>query len=141
MSLIVSNRPKETAGERIKRLRENMNMTQLELATKIGTSKQNISRYEKGVVENIPIRKIDAIARALGTTYEYLTTGFDSLSDVVVYYDEGGNAHSDVIGDDRQKLHRIIDAASDEQLELIERLLSLPTEQIEALAALLRAGR
>ena len=36
-----------TIGERIKNLRERHNMTQTELAEAIGTTKQNIYKYEK----------------------------------------------------------------------------------------------
>ncbi|MBQ7363236.1 MAG: helix-turn-helix domain-containing protein, partial [Clostridia bacterium] len=39
-----------------------------ELAELIGTSKQTIHRYENGVISNIPPRKIESLATALGTS-------------------------------------------------------------------------
>lgn len=51
-----------TIGERIKLLRESKGMTQPELAEKIGTTKQNIYKYETGIVTNIPSDKIELIA-------------------------------------------------------------------------------
>ena len=55
-------------GENIRKLRKARKMTLLELAEAVGTSKQNIHRYETGVISNIPSDKIVAIAEALGTT-------------------------------------------------------------------------
>lgn len=53
-----------TTGERIKYYRKQAHLTQDELAQKIGTTKQNIYKYEKGVVDNIPLSRISAIASA-----------------------------------------------------------------------------
>ena len=51
-----------TIGERIKLLREDKNLTQTELAEAIGTTKQNIYKYENGIITNIPSDKIEQIA-------------------------------------------------------------------------------
>lgn len=56
-----------TIGERIKYYREMAGMTQQELATKAGVSYQAISKYENGVVTNIPTKRLQLIADALGT--------------------------------------------------------------------------
>ncbi len=56
-----------TIGERIKYYRELAGMTQLELAKKAGVSYQAISKYENGVVTNIPTKRLQLIADALGT--------------------------------------------------------------------------
>lgn len=55
-------------GARLRELRKAQGMTLEELAMSIGTSKQTVQRYEKGVISNIPTEKIEALARALGTT-------------------------------------------------------------------------
>ena len=60
-------------GNRIYLLRKSMNMTQEELAEKIGTTKQNIYRYEKGLVDNIPIFRIKKMSDVFGVSPEYLT--------------------------------------------------------------------
>lgn len=52
-------------GKRIKTIRKEKNITQQELATKIGKSKSTIEKYEAGKVENIPYLVVDDIAKAL----------------------------------------------------------------------------
>lgn len=56
----------ETTGERIKRYREALGMTQEELAAKIRTSPQNIYKYEKGIIHNIPMGRIQALSEVFG---------------------------------------------------------------------------
>lgn len=60
------------AGERIKLRRKEIGMSQTELAEKVGTTKQNIYKYENGIITNIPSDKIEAIAAALSTSPSYL---------------------------------------------------------------------
>lgn len=64
-------------GERIRRLRIEKRITQIELAEKLNTTKQTISKYEKGIVTNIPSDRIEALARILETTPEYIL-GWDT---------------------------------------------------------------
>ncbi len=90
MSLI-AHRMEGAVGDRIKDLRKLRGMTQGDLAVKVGTSKQNISRYENGVVENIPRKQLELIAYVLDTTYEYLATGYDPRFDEEDIYDAEGN--------------------------------------------------
>lgn len=54
-----------TVGERISMLREAAGMTQEQLAGLIGTTPQNIYKYEKSIITNIPIKRMEAIAQAL----------------------------------------------------------------------------
>lgn len=61
-----------TIGERIKLLREDKKITQSELAERIGTTKQNIYKYENGIITNIPSDKIEAIAYVLGVSPIYI---------------------------------------------------------------------
>lgn len=61
-----------TIGQRIKISREKASLSQIELAEKIGASKQNLYKYENDIITNIPSDKIEAIARALNTTPAYL---------------------------------------------------------------------
>ena len=55
-----------TIGERIKKIRQDMDLSQVELAEKIGVSKQTLFKYENGIITNIPSDKIEAIARVTG---------------------------------------------------------------------------
>lgn len=61
-----------TTGEKIKTLRTSMNMSQEELAVKIGKKKAAIHKYESGLVENLKRKTIADLARALETTPAYL---------------------------------------------------------------------
>ncbi|MBS5550306.1 MAG: helix-turn-helix domain-containing protein [Oscillospiraceae bacterium] len=66
-----------TIGERIRAAREEKKMTQEELGTICGTTKQSIFKYETGVITNIPRDKMEKIASALGVTPTYLM-GWDT---------------------------------------------------------------
>ena len=61
-----------TKGQRIKELRERRKMTQEELAKKLNTTKQTISKYEKDIVTNIPSDRIEALSKVLNSTPEYI---------------------------------------------------------------------
>lgn len=61
-----------TKGERIRDLRRSKGITQVEMAKLLSTTKQTISKYEKGIVTNIPSDRIEAIAVILDTTPEYI---------------------------------------------------------------------
>ena len=53
---------------RLKELRKARGLTLDALATLVGTSKQTIQRYETGVISNIPPKRVEELALALGTT-------------------------------------------------------------------------
>lgn len=55
-------------GERIRTLRKAKNMTQSELAELLNTTKQNIFKYENGIVTNIPSDKIEKMAEIFGVS-------------------------------------------------------------------------
>ena len=59
-------------GERIRSRRDALGMTQTELADALSTTKQNIYKYENGIISNIPSDKIEAMAEILKTTPAYL---------------------------------------------------------------------
>lgn len=61
-----------TIGERIKAARESANLTQEELGSKCGTTKQTIYKYEIGKVTNIPLDRLEKIAEAVGVSAAYL---------------------------------------------------------------------
>lgn len=75
-----------TKGERIRLRREQLGMTQTQLAEAIGSTKQNIYKYENNIISNIPSDKMEAIAAALHTTPAYLmgweTRDADSASEI-----------------------------------------------------------
>lgn len=52
-------------GKSILYYRTKKGMTQEELAKRIGTTPQNVYKYEKGIVTSIPLTKLELIAEAL----------------------------------------------------------------------------
>lgn len=62
-----------TIGEKIQKRRKELNMTQVDLANKLKTTKQTIGKYEHGIVTNIPLNKVIELAKALECEPEYLT--------------------------------------------------------------------
>lgn len=67
-------------GERIKERRLAMNLTQEELAQKLGLQKSAIAKYENGRVENIKRSVISKMAAILECTPSYLM-GWEPMSD------------------------------------------------------------
>ena len=61
-----------SVGKRIKLLREYINISQTELATAIGVSKQTLYKYENDIITNIPSDKIEAIAKITNVTPAYI---------------------------------------------------------------------
>lgn len=61
-----------TKGERIRQLRINKGISQTDLAKYLKTTKQTISKYEKGIVTNIPSDKVEAMATLFGSTPQYI---------------------------------------------------------------------
>ncbi|WP_298034292.1 helix-turn-helix domain-containing protein [uncultured Dysosmobacter sp.] len=59
-------------GSRIKTAREAKNLTQEELGTLCGTTKQTIFKYENNIVTNIPTDRLEKLAEVLGVTPAYL---------------------------------------------------------------------
>ena len=94
-------------GERIKLRRKEIGISQTDLADKIGTTKQNIYKYENGIITNIPSDKIEAIAAVLSTTpaalmgwEESQLASPDISSDIVTFQIEAGvAAHYDAMPD------------------------------------------
>ena len=68
-----------TIGTRIKNKREELGIAQVELARKIGCTKQTIYKYENDIVTNIPSDNVEKLANALNTTPAYLM-GWDKTS-------------------------------------------------------------
>lgn len=59
-------------GTRIKELRTLAGMSQEELGKRVGVQRAAIQKYEKGTVENIPIRTIEKIAIVFDVSPTYI---------------------------------------------------------------------
>ena len=64
-------------GTRIKYLRSITKMSQDELGKRVGVQRAAINKYEKGTVENIPIKTIEKIAEVFEVSPIYIL-GWDS---------------------------------------------------------------
>ena len=65
-------------GTRIRELRIISNMSQEELGRRVGVQRAAIQKYEKGTVENIPLRTIEKIANVFSVSPTYIV-GWDNL--------------------------------------------------------------
>lgn len=61
-----------TIGERIKKVRENLGMSQVAFADKINVSKQTLYKYENNIITNIPSDKIEMIAKLGNVSPSYI---------------------------------------------------------------------
>lgn len=61
-----------TIGDRIRKQRESVGISQTELAEKVNVSKQTLYKYENNIITNIPSDKIEGIARVIGVSPGYL---------------------------------------------------------------------
>ena len=61
-----------TKGLRIRLKREELNISQTDLAKRVNISKQTLYKYENDIVTNIPSDKIEEIADALGVSPGYI---------------------------------------------------------------------
>lgn len=66
--------------DRIKKLREENNITQEELASVLNTTKQTVYKYENGLITNIPSDKIELLANCFRVSPAYLM-GWDETTE------------------------------------------------------------
>ena len=71
-----------SVGEKIKFLRESMNLTQTELGDRLGVKKNAVSKWDCGRVEDIPTSKIKAMANLFGVKASYLIEDEESEKSV-----------------------------------------------------------
>ncbi len=81
-------------GSRIKAAREAKKLTQEELGTLCGTTKQTIFKYENNLVTNIPTDRLEKLAEILGVTPSYLMGWEDALLESVKEESESGRTQA-----------------------------------------------
>lgn len=62
----------DSPGTKIKYLRQLANMSQEELGRRVGLQRAAINKYEKGTVENIPIKTIEKIAQVFDVSPTFI---------------------------------------------------------------------
>lgn len=70
-----------TKGQRIKAKREALKISQTDLATSIGVSKQTLYKYENDIVTNIPSNIIELLADRLMCSPAYIM-GWDAQDSI-----------------------------------------------------------
>jgi len=125
-----------TIGERISKRRKEMHMTLKELGDAIGVECSAVSKYEKGRVPNIPPRRIEAIARALDTSADYLLGICDNPAQISLYEFAGFNIEDYAElpqkinkSSKRAQLEDLINSASEDQLDLLINLVQAVLSQ------------
>lgn len=68
-----------TTGERIRQLRTAAGYTQTELGKMIGVTPQTVFKYEEGIVTNIPLDRIEAMAQIFSVEPAYIAGWDESL--------------------------------------------------------------
>lgn len=120
-----------SVGKRIKKLRSDLGMSQVDFAKAIGVSKQTLYKYENDLITNIPSDKIEAAAALCKVTPGFLmgwNEDADENKQHTEYYTNPETAKvAQQIFDDPD-LHALFDAARD-----------CPPEQLKAAAAMLKA--
>ena len=66
-------------GDKIKKLREEQNLTLEEVGKRTGTTKQTISRYESGEISTIPYDRIELLAKCFKVHPGYIMGWQDDL--------------------------------------------------------------
>ncbi len=61
-----------TVGERIAMIRQSRGLSQEDVSKMVDISRQAIYKYEKGIITNIPLDRIEALAKALQVTPAYI---------------------------------------------------------------------
>ena len=69
-----------TVGDRIRKKRKELGISQTELSGMVNISKQTLYKYEKNVITNIPSSKIEELSRVLGVSESFLMGWDKNLS-------------------------------------------------------------
>lgn len=109
-------------GERIRKLREQNNLTQEQLAKRLNTTKQTISKYEKGIVTNIPSDRLETMAEFLHTTPEYIL-GWEKVQ-----------KNNDIISDAVIRMR-----TNEDFLSVVKKLMEIDDEQVKGVNQMLNA--
>ena len=75
------------AGDMIKMLRETQGLSQEELGRRLGVGRAAVNKYEKGVVENIPIKTIEALA-TIFDVHPMIILGWDDIEEKRSYQEK-----------------------------------------------------
>lgn len=115
-----------TIGRNIYHARKLSGMTLEELSKHIGISRQTLSRYENGIIGNIPSDRIEKIAIALNVSPAQLM-GWEEMSgnpEEEYYTDPAVNEYAEQLRTN-PKMRLLFDATKDMSKEYIDYVLDL----------------
>lgn len=121
-------------GERIKSLRESKDITQTELAEMIGTTKQNVYKYENGIITNIPSDKIELMAKIFDVSPAYIMC-WDNNIDIT-----GSEKSAPVTADESALLYHLQKTYADDDLEVLSSLNRNQAAEIVEQAKKMKSG-
>ena len=107
-------------AQRIKKLRNQRQMTLEQVGAIVGVGKSTVRKWETGMIANIKGDKIALLAKALGTTPEYLM-GWDAQSQI------------DALAIEIEQLRSELSSAPSEEVGDLEYTLALKEESYEDL--------
>lgn len=110
----------DSMAQRIKKLRNQRKMTLEQVGAIVGVGKSTVRKWETGMIANIKGDKIALLAKALGTTPEYLM-GWDLQSQI------------DALAIEIEQLRSKLSSAPSEEIGDLEYTLALKEESYEDL--------
>ena len=99
-----------TVGERLKQLREQLGMSQVDFATKINVSKQTLYKYENNIITNIPSDKIESAARICNVSPAYIMGWGNDLSPIT------SDTSSELTARDEKDIAKILEQTKEQLL-------------------------
>ncbi len=112
-------------SRKIKGLRLERGWSQEYVAKQINTTRQNISRYEGGIITNLPLERVKALANLFGVPIEEIT-GWDQMFNIP---SKSEKSLADTIYTRLQTDKRF--------LEIVEVLINLDEEKLNGVQAML----
>lgn len=105
-------------GHRIKERRKALKISADELGKRLGKNRATVYRYENGDIENLPIDILEPIAKALGTTPQYLM-GWDVETKKAAPEDGSGQSAA------KMRLFDLAENCTDEEAERLVQMMEL----------------
>jgi transcriptional regulator with XRE-family HTH domain len=110
-------------GERIKFLRMKKELLQEDLAKAIHSTKQAIYKYENGIVTNIPMDKIEMMAKVLDVSPAYLMGWEEDENNKSPPGQKEKTASEDGLSDAQRALIQFARTVPEDKAELILRVM------------------
>lgn len=126
----------KSIGERIRRRREELKLTQTDVADMIGIAQASYNKFEKGQIKNIVNDHFEAIATALQTDIYSFLPSYSFLEDKAKVLEDDMNARYEKLLSDKnveiEKLERAI-RDKDEIISLMRENTTLLRQELERL--------